>query len=85
MISSIVHGQIPGKWVENKSLADTKHVKSTLSIVVKSFSDGEEIVHQLFLCTSGRELWDDFATVAKTKLLSGIHGNIKAALGLDSA
>ncbi len=84
-ISSIVHGQIPGKWVEHKSLADTKHVKSTLSIVVKSFSDGEEIVHQLFLCTSGRELWEDFATAAKRKLLLGIRGNIKAALGLDSA
>lgn len=84
-VSSIVHGQIPGKWVEYTSLADTKHVESTLEVVVKSFSAGEEIVHQLFLCTAGRELWADFGSVAKRKLLSGIHGNIRAALGLDRA
>lgn len=85
MISSIVHGQLPEKWVKHKPLADTKHVKGTLSAVLKSFSEGEEIVHQLFLCTAGRELWEDFAVAAKKKLLSGIHGDVKAVLGLDSA
>jgi len=85
MISSIVHGQLPGKWVNHKPLADTKHVKGTLSTVLKSFSEGEEIVHQLFLCTAGRELWEHFAAGAKRKLLSGIHGGVKAVLGLDSA
>lgn len=85
MISSIVHGQLPEKWVKHKPLADTKHVKGTLSTVLKSFSEGEEIVHQLFLCTAGRELWEDFTAAAKGKLLSGIHGDVKAVLGLDSA
>ena len=85
MISSIVHGQLPGKWVKHKSLADTKHVKNILLIVLKSFNEGEEIVHHFFLCTAGRELWEDFSTDAKRKLLAGVHGKIKAVLGLDAA
>ena len=85
MISSVVHGQLPGTWVKPKPLAETKHVKGTLPIVVESFSVGEEIIHQLFLCTAGRELWGDFAHAAKKKLLAGIPGDINAFLGLDVA
>ena len=85
MISSILHGQVPGKWLKHKTLANTKHGKEILLIVVESFKNGEEIVHQLFLCTSGRELWGDFTSTAKKKFLTGIHGDIKAALGLDVA
>lgn len=84
-VSSIIHGQIPGIWVAQKSLTNTKHVRKTLSIVVKYFTEVVDIVSHLFLCTAGRELWKDFSSSAKRQLLSGIHGNIKAELGLDSA
>lgn len=84
-ISSIIHGQIPGAWIEHKSLSDIKHVKPTLDIAVKSFCDVEKIVYKLFLCTVGREYWGSFSTPAKKLLISGLHGDIKLALGLDSA
>jgi len=84
-VSAIIHGQIPGAWVEHKSVAEIKPIKSTQDIVVETFTEGEEIVHQLFLCTVGRLLWDGFSTTAKKQLLSGLHGDLKAALALDSA
>lgn len=84
-VSSITHGQIPGTWVEHKSVAAIKHIKSTQDIVVETFIDGEEIVHRLFLCTVGKELWDGFSSNAKRRLLSGLHGDVKTKLGLDSA
>lgn len=84
-VSAIIHGQIPGTWVEHKSVAEIKHIQSTQDIVVETFTKGEEIVHRLFLCTVGRELWDGFSSTAKKRLLSGIHGELKAALALDSA
>lgn len=84
-VSSITHGQIPGEWVEHKSLADMKHNKSALDIVVTTFCEGEELVHRLFLCTVGRVLWDTFSTPAKKYLIKGLHGDVKAALGLDAA
>jgi len=83
--SSIVHGQIPGGWVEHKSLAETRHVPKTLSVVVEAFSEGVDIVHSLFLCTVGRELWRDFSSTAKKILLAGLSGEVKTALGLDRA
>jgi len=84
-ISSIVHGQFPGIWTTYKSLAETKHREELLADVVEKFCEGEEIVHQLFLCTVGRELWNGFSTTSKRKLIKGIPGETKAALGLDSA
>jgi len=84
-ISSIVHGQIPGVWVSSHSIADIKHVAVDLSAVVENFKEGEEIVHQLFLCTVGQELWDDFSAPAKRRLIFGLSGAIKTKLQLDSA
>lgn len=84
-ISSIVHGQIPGTWITHQSLADIKHVESNLQAVVETFQEGEEIVHHLFLCTVGVELWDAFSTSAKRRLIAGLPGKTKTTLGLDSA
>ncbi|RLC13374.1 MAG: hypothetical protein DRI57_16355 [Deltaproteobacteria bacterium] len=84
-VSSIVHGQIPGIWTGHESLAQTKHVSELLPVVVDAFQEGEEIVHQLFLCTVGRDLWPGFSTDSKRKLLKGLPGEIKKALGLDAA
>jgi len=84
-ISAIIHGQLPGGWVEHKSLSEMKHHEGTLSIAVATFRECEEIVHHLFLCTAGRELWDGFSSTSKTKLIKGITGDVKASLGLDAA
>ena len=84
-VSAIVHGQIPGTWIEHKSLSEISHKTTTLDLVVKTFCDGEEIVHLLFLCTKGHELWDYFSTSAKQKLMHGLPGDIKTTLGLDAA
>ena len=82
-ISAIVHGQVPGVWVESVSLAETKPSPATLALVVEKFCEAERIVHELFLLTVGKERWDDFSHQAKKTLLSGMSGDIKTALQLD--
>jgi len=84
-ISAIVHGQIPGTWVEHTSLAGIKHNEVTLNDVMEKFKKGEELLHQLYLLTVGRELWDSFSPPSKKALLAGLSGDVKTALGLDKA
>lgn len=84
-ISSIVHGQIPGSWIEHTGIGDIKHSSATLKIVVQQFCRGELILHELFLLTVGRQLWDRFSAPSKKFLLSGLPGEIKNALKLDKA
>lgn len=83
-VSAIIHGQIPGKWVEYTEVANIKYTQATLGIVVDTFKECEEIVHRLFLCTVGRELWDAFSSTAKRHLIAGLSGTVKAAFRLDS-
>jgi hypothetical protein len=84
-VSAIVHGQIPGKWTEHKTLSDIKHIKTTRTLVVQSFQEGSDLVHYLFLCTVGQTFWDVFSTPSKKALLAGLSGDLKKALMLDSA
>lgn len=84
-VSAIVHGQLPGKWVEHTALAQIKHSNAILDIVIEKFRQGEELVHHLFLCSCGREIWDYVPTPSKRKLSSGLSGDIKAALEIDTA
>jgi hypothetical protein len=84
-ISAIIHGQIPGTWGKTASLKDVKHAKELQPEVIKNLLECKEIVHQLFLCTTGKELWDGLSSVSKTQLLHGISGHIKTSLKLDSA
>lgn len=82
-ISAIVHGQVPGVWVEHTSLAETKPSSATLKLVVEKFCEAEKIVHEFLLLTIGRENWDNFSHPAKKLLLSGIPGEHKTAMKLD--
>jgi len=84
-ISSLAHGQKPGDWRTHRALAETQHVKKTLPIVVETFAEGVEIVHDLFLSTVGKALWNDFSSEAKRELIKGISGEKKTILGLDAA
>jgi len=84
-ISALVHGQIPGSWSQHKGLAATTHDAAVLPIVAKAFAECESVVHRLFLCTVGRELWGRFSHPAKKQLIKGLTGEIRAALGLDAA
>lgn len=84
-ISSIIHGQIPGVWTTHQSLSEIKHVPENMKAVIEAFSQGEALVHDLFLCTVGVELWDSFSSTAKRKLLRGLPGETKTTLKLDSA
>jgi hypothetical protein len=84
-ISAIVHGQIPGAWHPQRSIADTKPNVGLQSEVVDNFCECVGIVNNLFLCTVGRELWGHFSTTAKKEIVHGMSGASKAALGLDLA
>jgi len=84
-ISAIVHGQLPGVWVGHTKLSEIEHDKTIQDFAIAEYSKSVELVHHLFLCTVGRELWATFSTPAKVALLHGISGDIKATLKLDSA
>jgi len=84
-VSAIVHGQIPGKWTEHKTLSDIKHIEATRALVVEVFREGGDLVHCLFLCTVGQNFWDVFSTPSKKMLLAGLSGDLKKALMLDIA
>src|SRR5580704_13266056 len=34
-VSSLIHGQIPGEWIEHKSVADIKPIKATQEVAIK--------------------------------------------------
>lgn len=82
-VSAIVHGQILGAWVDQKSLGDIKINKVTLQLAAAEFCEAERIVHFLFLATVGREFWDGFSPPAKKTLLSGVAADIREVFGLD--
>lgn len=84
-VSAILHGQVPGIWVTHTSLSGIKHNSKVAAEAVKTFVTGEDLVHKLFLCTVARELWGSVSTPAKQELLSGLSGQHKTELGLDSA
>ncbi len=84
-VSSIIHGQIPGQWHTHTDLDKLGHIEKLIPEVAKTFQNGEEIVHDLFLCTVGRELWDAFSSPAKKQLLFHLSKDKKMELGLDAA
>jgi hypothetical protein len=84
-VSSLVHGHMPGVWIEHKSVADIKPIKATQDLAIQTFVEGVDIVHRFFLCTAGRQLWDSFSSDAKKQLLAGLHGDEKKILKLDTA
>lgn len=84
LVSSIVHGQLPGMWNNKVNLADTSHNTKIMEAAVAIFCDGESLVHRLFLCTIARELWDFFSQTAKGQLLTGLDGKFKALLKIDN-
>ncbi len=84
-VSSLVHGQIPGAWIEHKSVAEIKPIKATQDLAISTFVEGADIVRRFFLCSTGHQLWDGFSSEAKKQLLANLHGDEKNALNLDSA
>jgi hypothetical protein len=84
-VSSLVHGHIPGAWIDHKSISEIQSIKTTQDLAVKMFVEGVDIVHRFFLCTVAQQLWDGFSTEAKKQLLSGLHGDEKKVLKLDAA
>jgi hypothetical protein len=84
-ISAVIHGQVPGTWVEHTAISEIRYSKTTASAVAENFGEGVDLVHRLFLCTVGRTLWDGFSSAAKKKLLSGLPGDIRTVLELNRA
>lgn len=84
-VSSLVHGHIPGAWIEHKSVSEIAPIKITQDLAIKLFAEGVDIVHRLFLCTVAQALWDSFSSESKKQLLSGLHGDEKKILKLDIA
>jgi len=82
-ISGIIHGQVPGAWVDHASVKQIKHVAKTQSLAVTNFVDAEDIVYRLFLCTVEPSQWDNFNFEAKKLLLKGLAGDVKALLKLN--
>lgn len=84
-VSSLVHGHLPGAWIEHKSVAEIKPIKATQDLAVATFAEGGDIINRFLLCTVAQQLWDAFSSSAKKQLLSGLHGDEKKILKLDAA
>lgn len=82
-ISAVVHGQIPGAWNAHSGLSEIGFSKETNTLALESFISGEELVHQMLLCTTGGQLWGAFAPDAKAHLVKGLAGEKRALLKLD--
>lgn len=84
-VSAVVHGQIPGAWSAHSALSEISFSADTYALALDTFASGEELVHQILLCTVGQSLWSGIAPDAKRFLLKGLPGAKREALGLDLA
>jgi hypothetical protein len=84
-MSRIIHGQIPGGWVHQHSLAGIKPNSQTTKRVVDEFAEVVAIVNDLLLCTVAQDIWHNVSTAAKRELTKGLSGAAKAQLRLDTA
>lgn len=84
-ISGVIHGQLPGAWVDHSSVKEIKHVDKTQQLAILKFEEAEGIIYRLLLCTVGVQFWDDFNTNAKLYLLKGLSGDVKALFKLDGS
>lgn len=84
-ISAIVHGQVPGVWHSQTSISSIKHDAEIQSELIQSYEECICIIDALFFCTVGKELWATFSTPTKSALIHGLSGELKVALGVDSA
>lgn len=82
VLSSLVHGQIPGKWVTHLKLSEISFKNSVCKDVVSTFEESEQLVHWLLLCTINKKLWYKFNRSAKVKLLKGLSQDVKQVLEL---
>jgi hypothetical protein len=83
-ISAVIHGQIPGAWNAHSALGEIGFNPETHCLAAGTFLSGEELVHQILLCTAGKQLWTSFSPDAKTVLVKGLAGEKRAGLGLDA-
>lgn len=84
-ISAIVHGQVPGVWIDHVSIKDISYNHNSLQVVAKEFTRGTQLMHHFFLCTVEQALWSSFSHASKKILLAGLSGKAKTTLGLDQA
>lgn len=82
-VSAVIHGQIPGAWIDHASLKDVKLVEKTEKAAVEKFVQAEDIIYRLFLCTVAPDFWNDVNTEAKQFLLKGLSGEIKTLFKFD--
>lgn len=74
--SGIIHGQIPGVWINPGFAKTLKHNTKILKEAVQFFKEGEDIVHLLFLATIEKELWNNFSKEAKNELIRNVSSEI---------
>ena len=84
-ISAIVHGQLPGAWIDPARITKIRPIKERQDALINLFVEGVELINKLLLSTVGLLLWDKISATAKKQLLSGLSGEQKKALGLDAA
>lgn len=83
-VSAVAHGQIPGTWGSQTSLADIKPDSSVLEAAVKEYCTGTMLVHRFLLMTVEMDVWTRFQTSERAVLLSGLSKAQQQQLGLPS-
>jgi hypothetical protein len=84
-VSAVIHSQIPGNWLTHTSIEGIKPNIATLEVLTAAFVEAERLVHELFLCTVGGDIWGDITAPAKKRLLHALPGNVKQVLKFDGA
>ncbi|MBN3735404.1 hypothetical protein [Burkholderia sp. Tr-20390] len=83
--SSIIHGQIPGRWVTFDAISKVGLHEETLKDAVQMYCEASSIINNFFLCSVARSLWHTFQTDVKRKVLRGISVDFKSVAKLDAA
>lgn len=81
-VSGIVHGQIPGKWVTSKGLADVTPNEGIAMQAVAEFVEAERIVHEVLLVTIEPDSWHSFPVDVRRVLLKAVSADAVRALDL---
>lgn len=74
--SSIIHGQIPGKWNTHFSLLEINYSENLLDLSIKNMEDSISLVIKALLSTISDENWFSITFESKREITKGIDKNI---------
>jgi hypothetical protein len=82
-VSAVIHGQVPGAWVEHTELSKISPTEKMQSLAMANFQEAVGIVNSLFLVCVSQDDWNGIPKSARQEFLRGLSGPSKKILGLS--